>query len=151
MIQQERRGLDAPQGRWLLRLAIIAASAGLYATVLDEIAASIVLYVTAIGALSLFMHKYVRPFYRKYIKPLQGLTEKLDNIREQQGVIKSQIAAVKERVEQEAKAEAQQLGRIERGAEIAAERAQSAINIAEAVRRQIGATARGDVKDDPDE
>lgn len=155
----------------MLKFAILAGTSAIYATVLDQIAASIILWVSALTALSLFMRKWGRPIFRKYIKPQARLTEHMDRmeresteqaeglaeIREQQGRITAEIAATKAKIEalevkqREAYAEeSKTLGRIEKGAEMAGERAQSAINIAEAVRRQLGVAARGDPEKGPE-
>lgn len=153
----ERRR-DATEGVWMLKLAILTGSAALYATLLDQVAASIVLYVAALTAIGVFMRKWGRPFFRSYIKPWARLPEHMDKmekghteqaaglaeIQRQQGRMTAEIAAVKAKVDHVEKANV----RIERGAELAAERASAAINVAEAVRRQLGVAARGDGPDD---
>lgn len=140
MVPNGRERENGPEGVWRLKVAIFMVSLGLFATVLDQVAAGVILYLTAFAMISLFIRKSVRPAYRKYVKPLQGLTEKLEEISSQQDTIEAQLLMVREKVEHVETASA----RIEKGAEIAAERASAAINVAEAVRRQLGVVARGD-------
>lgn len=137
----------------MLKFAIVAATAGVVASVFNDTAATVVLFAAAAVAVAGFWWKFAVPFAQLTLslktlpKDLEQAKEDrakdretLTEIRENQGKITAEIASVKAKVDHVEK----QAGRIEMGAEVAAERAQSAINIAEAVRRQLGVVARGD-------
>lgn len=137
----------------MLKFAIVAATAGLVASVFNDTAATVVLFAAAAVAVAGFWWKFAVPFAQLTLslktlpKDLEQAKEDrakdretLTEIRENQGKITAEIGSVKAKVDHVEK----QAGRIEMGAEVAAERAQSAINIAEAVRRQLGVVARGD-------
>lgn len=142
----------------MLKFAILAATAGLVASILSDTAATIVLFAAAAVAIAGFWWKFAVPFAQLTLslktlpKDLEEAKreratdrETLTEIKAQQDEIAEHVGAVEQTVE----AVQRQAGRIEKGAEIAAERAEAAINVAEAVRRQLGVVARGDGEKDP--
>jgi hypothetical protein len=141
----------------MLKFAILATTAAVIATVVGDTLATVVLFVAAGGAVAAFWWKFVVPFAGLSLS-LKGLPkeladakqareedrQKLVAIEEQADAIKKQVGDIDRKVDHVEKTNA----RIEKGAEIAAERAAAAINVAEAVRRQLGVVARGDGESD---
>lgn len=139
----------------MLKFAILAGTSAIYASVLDQVAASIILWVSALGALSLFMRKWGRPVFRKYMKPQARLSEHMDKMEEglaelqtQQGAIKGEIGAIKAEV----KTLGTKVDHIEKGVEhnqkdlsgimvssqAAREDARAAMAVANAVSKKLG-------------
>lgn len=125
----------------MLKFAILAGTSAVYATFLDQIAASIILWVSALGAMSLFMRKWGRPVFRKYMRPQARLSEHMDKMeqgladltagqeefKKQQGAIRGELGAVKS-----------DLSGIKVSSQAAREDARSALAVADAVRRKLG-------------
>src|SRR5688572_7259167 len=79
----------------MLRLAIFVGTAGLFATFLDQLAASIVLYLAALTAIGVFVRKYVRPAWRKYGRPLAQLAEHMETMEKSQIDQAEELAQIK--------------------------------------------------------
>lgn len=135
-------------GVWLLKFAILAATAALFATFLEQVAASIVLYVAALTAIGVFVRKYARPAWRKYGKPLARLSEHMEKMETSNLEQAAELVEIREQLDSvEAKVDSveRKAVSIERGAGIAAERAASAISIAEAVQRKLTREVEDDI------
>lgn len=142
----------------MLKFAILAATAGVVASVLNDTAGTIVLFAAAAVALAGFWWKFAVPFAQLTLS-LKTLPKDLEEARKDRAKDRETLTEIKEQqdelivhveaVELKVNDVAKQAGRIEKGAEIAAERAEAAINVAEAVRRQLGVVARGDGEKEP--
>ncbi|HEU4364550.1 MAG TPA: hypothetical protein VFT13_03705 [Candidatus Krumholzibacteria bacterium] len=151
----------------MLKFAILVATTAVIASGVGDTAATIVLFGAAAVAVAGFWWKFAVPFAQLTLslktlprdleeakkdraedrEKLVAIDRKATEatgiaraVKDQQDEIKVQVGELvvhAEAVELKVADVSRQAGRIEKGAEIAAERAQSAISIAEAVRRQL--------------
>ena len=112
-------------GLFMLKLSLFGALLGILATTVGDTATGIVLFAAAAGALGWG--------WRKIVTPLVNLSSLLERLPAWTKTADDEFAEIHRELQQ-----------IKKGAEEAATRAEAAMNIAEAVKRQLGATARGD-------